>query len=170
MREINLIVACNNQGVIGTQKNELPWLIKRDLAHFRKHTMGDVLVVGRKTFESLGERALGGRRMAVITRRHQNPRVKNVKFFKTVNELLDYKPWAKDKLWVAGGGTIYRLMLPLVENAYITKIDVDVPLYGATFPIQSIESSTEWDCVYSSSELEEDGIKFQFFEYSKNKN
>jgi len=132
---VAIIAAVAKNGVIGV-KGGLPWRVKADLRKFRKITMGKPLVMGRKTFESLG-RVLDGRDNVVVTRQ---PDFSAPGAF--VSESLEAALMLAQKLaagrgaeeiFVGGGGEIYREALPLAERLYLTEVAVE-PSGDTVFP------------------------------------
>ncbi|WP_444928765.1 dihydrofolate reductase [Microbulbifer sp. SSSA002] len=125
---IALIAAVARNGAIG-KDNELPWRISGDLQFFKRTTMGKPVVMGRKTFESIG-RPLPGRVNIVITR---NPDwlADGVEVVQSLDQALSLaQNCAKDsgasEVMVIGGAQIYRQALPLATRLYVTEVDADV--------------------------------------------
>ena len=124
---ISLIVAMANHRVIG-RSNAMPWHMPADLRHFKAVTLGKPVVMGRRTFESIG-RPLPGRRNLVISR---NPewQAAGVEVAPTLDVALallaDY-----DEVMIIGGGQLYAEALPRADRLYLTHIDLDVE--GDTF-------------------------------------
>lgn len=121
--KINLIVAVGNQGQIG-KDNRLLWNIPEDLKNFKKLTDGGILVMGRKTFESLPG-LLPNRFHYVLTKekgkQHESPFVKYIDVIDLmINDLVDE---LTDELWVIGGEQIYKKMLPRADKLYISEVD-----------------------------------------------
>lgn len=116
--KLSLIVAISENGVIG-RKGQLPWRLSADLARFRQLTMGHHLVMGRKTFESIG-RALPGRTSLVISRQSAYSAPGAV----VVPDLQRALDIAQDdsEVFVIGGGEIYRQALPLADRIYLTRV------------------------------------------------
>ena len=124
-----LVVAMAENGVIGNA-NRLPWHLPADLKHFKALTMGKPMLMGRKTFDSIGK-ALPGRRNLVMTRGKpvEAPGVETVP---SVEAALAATREATE-LMVIGGAEIFRLCLPRAERIYLTRIHA--PLAGDTrFP------------------------------------
>lgn len=117
MTELWIIAALSDNNVIG-KNNALPWRIPEDLAHFKALTMGSTLLMGRKTFESIG-RPLPGRTTIVITRRIG---------FKAAGALVARDPEAAIALvhephaFVVGGAEIYAQLLPLASKLFLTRV------------------------------------------------
>ena len=117
MSSLTIIVATDAQRGIGIN-NTLPWRLPEDLAHFKRLTTGHPIIMGRKTFDSIG-RPLPNRRSIVITRnrdwRHDG--VEAVDSVEAAIALLDGQPG-----YVIGGAEIYRQALPLADQLIITEI------------------------------------------------
>jgi len=132
---ISIIVAASENDVIG-RGNELPWHLSADLRRFKRLTMGHHLVVGRRTWESIG-RALPGRSMIVISR--SPPELpEGVRAAGSIEEAFEVARSAgEEELFVAGGAAIYALTLPLADKLYLTRvhaaIDGDVVLPAIDF-------------------------------------
>lgn len=118
---LTLIVARARNGVIG-RHGKLPWHLPLDLAFFKRTTLGHPILMGRKTWESLG-RPLPGRENIVITRdaRYQAPGARVVH---SIEEAL--KQVSAPEVFVIGGAEIYALALPIAQRVLVTEIDADV--------------------------------------------
>ncbi|ADB34971.1 Dihydrofolate reductase [Kribbella flavida DSM 17836] len=132
-----LIAAVGRNGVIG-RDNELPWRIREDLQHFKALTLGHTLVMGRKTYDSIG-RPLPGRRTVVVTRQPDwsAPGVEVAHSLAAALELADGKD-----VYVAGGGEIYRQALPSADRLELTEVDQS-PAGDVTFPAVDRSAWTE---------------------------
>lgn len=128
---VSLIAAVADNGVIG-DRGGLPWHLSSDLRRFRELTTGHHLLVGRKTFESIGK-PLPGRRMVVITRgRPQLP--EGVLPAASLEAALRLARVAgDDEAFVAGGAEIYRLALPRADRIYLTSVHAS-PAGDTLFP------------------------------------
>jgi dihydrofolate reductase len=136
-----LIAAVARNGVIG-RDNDLVWHDRDDLQRFKRMTLGHVLVMGRRTYDSIG-RPLPGRTTIVVTRRPDwsAPGVMVAHSFDEAVKLADEVSPGQD-VYVAGGGEIYRLALPLADRLELTEIDAD--LDGDTrFPAYDISDWRE---------------------------
>ena len=119
--KVSLIAAAAENGVIG-RANALPWHLPADLRRFKALTLGHHLILGRKTWESVG-RALPGRRTIVITRRADYPLPEGVGRADSVPEALRAAAAAgEEEAFVAGGGEIYRASLGLADRIYLTRV------------------------------------------------
>jgi dihydrofolate reductase len=126
---ISLIVAMAQNGVIG-RDNSLPWRLPEDLKRFRAFTLGKPILMGRKTFESIG-RPLPERANLVLTR-DRGWFADGVIVVHSVAEALT-QAGASAELVAIGGAEIYRLLLPLARRIYLTHVLADVP-GDITFP------------------------------------
>jgi dihydrofolate reductase len=125
---LSVIVAMSKNQVIG-RNGGLPWRLRSDLMRFKKITLGHTLIMGRKTFESIG-RVLPGRRTIVISRSMIAPHgVQVASSFAAALDLAhqDIEPF------VVGGGEIYRLALPLADRLYLTCVEAEIE-GEVTFP------------------------------------
>ena len=120
---LSAIVAMAANRVIGAN-NQLPWRLPADLARFKRLTMGHTLLVGRKTYESIG-RPLPGRTFVVVTRQRDYAPA-GVKVAHTVDEALALAQ-AQDEVFVAGGAEIYAQTMDRLNRLYLTRIERDVP-------------------------------------------
>jgi dihydrofolate reductase len=118
---ISLVAAVADGGVIG-DRGGLPWRLPADLAHFRVLTMGHTLVVGRKTFQSIG-RALPGRRTIVLTR-EPGFRAPGCTVAGSLDEAIT--ACGGGEIFVIGGASIYSQFLPLASRLFITRIAATV--------------------------------------------
>ena len=110
-------------GVIG-RGNALPWHLREDLRRFKARTLGKPILMGRKTFESIG-RALPGRANIVLTR-DANWSAEGVTAVPTIEAALTCAAGSPE-LVAIGGAEVYRLVMPLARRIYLTNVDADVP-------------------------------------------
>jgi dihydrofolate reductase len=120
--KISLIVAMTRDRVIGRQ-GTMPWHLPADLKRFRALTMGKSIIMGRKTFESLG-RILPGRRHIVISRR-KDYSIPGAEVVTSLNAALEAAA-GEEEIFVIGGAEIYREALPCADRLYLTLIDADI--------------------------------------------
>ena len=127
---INIIFAISKNKAIG-KNGKLPWYIKEDLKHFRKTTVGNgnnAIIMGRKTWESIGSKPLKNRYNIVISNSIQSKTDSNYSVFNNIINCLDFCKEKKfDEIWIIGGSSIYSLFLNkyknLVNKLIITYID-----------------------------------------------
>ena len=110
--------------------NDLLWHLPNDLKYFKEKTRGFPIIMGRKTFDSLG-RSLPGRRNMVVTRQ-PNWSAEGVEVFATVEDALAALEGADG--FIVGGGEIYRLALPLVDVLYVTLVHTEISGADTWFP------------------------------------
>ncbi len=129
---ISLIVAADENNVIG-HHGALPWKLPADMKFFRETTKGHPVIMGRKTYASIG-RALPGRQNVVVTRQEDF----EAPGCKVVNSLVDAIGVASmadgnDEIFVIGGGELYREVLPSADRVYLTRVHASVE-GDTTFP------------------------------------
>lgn len=157
---ISLIVAHDPNRVIG-KNNELPWHLPEDLGYFKRMTMGKAMVMGRKTYESIG-RPLPGRLSIVVTR-NKDFTAEGVVVVHDLDEAIKKAKEYADEVMIIGGAEIFRLVMRIADRLYITFIqthfdgDTFFPSYG-----------TEWKLVSTSEEIvSKDGTPFSYLVYDK---
>jgi dihydrofolate reductase len=122
--KISLIAAVAENGVIG-KGNELPWRIRSELQYFRRTTTGRPVVMGRKSFESLGKPLLD--RTNIIISRNADYRVDGCMTVPTLDDGLAMARTVAardgvDEIFIGGGAEIYRQTLPLADRLYLTEV------------------------------------------------
>ena len=138
---VSIIAAMDRNRLIGND-NQLPWHLPADLAHFKRVTMGKPVVMGRKTFESIG-RPLPGRTNIVLTRSGDfHP--EGVVVAHNLQQALDHAAGA-DEVMIIGGSSLYELALPRVDRLYLTYVENSYQ-GDAWFPDFDIE---EWQLIAS---------------------
>ena len=126
---LTAVVAVSENNVIG-RAGGLPWHLPADLAHFKAVTMGHPMLMGRRTFDSIGK-ALPGRRNLVLTRGMHAP-FDGQRVVQSVDEAIALA--GDDDLAVIGGGEVYALALPRATVMNLTWVDADVAGADAFFP------------------------------------
>ena len=119
---ISIIAAMTDNRVIG-RDNAIPWHIPADMQRFRAITMGHPLIMGRKTFESIG-RPLPGRKTVILTR-IPDYRAEGSIVVHSLRKALDECAGA-DEVFICGGGEVYREALPLASRIYLTVVHGEV--------------------------------------------
>lgn len=118
---ISLIAAMDHNRLIGNQ-NQLPWHLPADFAHFKTVTMGKPVIMGRKTYDSIGK-PLPGRKNIVLSRDAETA-FDGVECFTRFEDALAAVPDAEEVM-VIGGSTIYKMLLPETQRMYLTYVDGD---------------------------------------------
>jgi len=143
---VSLIVAMDRNRIIG-RAGALPWHLPDDLQWFKHHTMGHTLLMGRRTFETIGH-PLPGRRIIVVSRNPDFQAPGCIVATAIPAAINAAKP--AEQLFICGGGEIYRQTLDLAERIYLTELEIDVtgdtffPEFGEDdFEIISAERHTE---------------------------
>lgn len=120
--QVTIVVAVARNGVIGAE-GDLPWRLPEDLARFKRMTMGETLVMGRKTFESIG-RPLPGRNTIVLTRRPDWAE-EGVEVAGSLEHALAMAAERGQDLFVAGGAEVYRAALGVADRLELTEVDAE---------------------------------------------
>lgn len=134
---ISLIAAMNRNRIIG-QAGALPWHLPADLQWFKRHTMGHSLLMGRRTFEAIGQ-PLPGRCTIVVSRNPDYRAPGCIVAADIPTAITAAKP--AEQLFICGGGEIYQQTLGLAERIYLTELDIDVT--GDTFFPEFCENEFE---------------------------
>lgn len=160
---LSIVVAISENNVIG-KDNKLVWNLPEDLKRFKQLTTGHTIIMGRKTFESIG-RVLPNRKHIVITR-DESYRVddENVEIINNIEDLDKYID-LDEEFFVIGGAIIYRQLMPKVNKMYITKIHQKFQ-GDAYFPIINED---EWKIVERTNGIkdEKNPYDYEFITYVK---
>ena len=157
MRNMKIIVAMSNNNVIGIN-NKLPWHLSDDLKRFKLLTQGNQIVMGRKTFESIG-RPLPNRDNIIITR-DLNSKIEGVKIISKIEDI----PYSEDqKTFIIGGGEIYSQTINLCDELFITQINSEIQ--GDTYFPEI--SSNIWKVYERSGTMIENKVEFEYITYHK---
>lgn len=144
MTILSMIVAHADNRIIG-KDNDMPWHLPADLAYFKKTTLGKPVIMGRKTYDSIG-RPLPGRKNIVISR-DESLNIEGVEVVQSVEQALAVASGV-DEIMVIGGGAIYAHCMPKADKLYITHIDAKID--GDTqFPDYDLEN--EWQMLASET-------------------
>ncbi|MCY4045518.1 MAG: dihydrofolate reductase [Cellvibrionales bacterium] len=133
--KISMILAASDNDVIG-KNNQLPWHIPAELTYFKEKTLGKAIIMGRKTFESIGDptKPLPKRTNIVISRQSKPVEVdESVIWVNSVDEAIGAAKVhsTKDEMMVIGGATIYERFFPVADRLYLTRIHANFE--GDTF-------------------------------------
>lgn len=158
---ISLIAAVSRNGVIGI-RNSLPWHLPADLRYFKQLTLGHAIVMGRKTFDSIG-RPLPGRTNIVISREacQAPPGTEAVNSIGAAIAMCD----GKNEVFFIGGGEIFQQTMGLAQRLYLTEINADIPDGDAWFPEYD---KTTWTEIRRESHYDEASLcAFDFVVYER---
>lgn len=160
MSIVSLIAAMAKDRVIG-RDNTLPWHLPEDLKHFKATTLGKPVIMGRKTWESLG-RPLPGRRNIVISR-NADYQPGGGELAPSLQAAIAMAAMAAeaDEIFVIGGADIYRQALPMAQRLYLTEIAADFA-GDAHFPEFS---SADWSEASREPHTSVSGIPYAFVLY-----
>ncbi|PIT98020.1 MAG: hypothetical protein COT71_02925 [Candidatus Andersenbacteria bacterium CG10_big_fil_rev_8_21_14_0_10_54_11] len=118
---VHAIVAMTRDGVIG-KRNALPWKLKGDLPRFKRLTMGQTVIMGLRTFESIG-RPLPGRNTIVLD--DQGREIEGLAVARSIAEAMELARSYGTDIFVIGGASVYAQMLPLVEVLHVSHVKKD---------------------------------------------
>lgn len=159
MQSVSMIVAVARNGVIG-RNNSLPWHLPEDLKRFRTLTMGHHIIMGRKTYESLG-RLLPGRTTVIVSR---NPayRVDGAIVVASLPQAI--AACGQDpEIFVIGGAELYREALPHADRIYLTRIDADFE-GDAHFPALD---QRQWRETARIAGVSANGLPYSYIDYQR---
>lgn len=161
---MNLIVAVDNNWAIGN-KNKLLVRIPNDMKHFREETTGKVVVLGRKTLETFPQAQPLANRTNIILSTDQNYKVKDAVVVHSIDELLEeLKAYDSNDVYIIGGDSVYKQMLPYCDTAHVTKIN---HAYEADSYFPNLDEMEEWEMTADSEEQTYFDIEYQFVKYEK---
>lgn len=161
---MNLIVAVDDNWAIGYQ-NKLLVSIPQDMKFFRETTTNKVVVMGRKTLESFpGGQPLKKRTNIVLTS-DRNYQVKDASVVHTVEELLEeLKQYREEDIFVIGGESVYRQMLPHCKLAHVTRIH---HTYMADTYFPNLDEMEDWEITGVSEEQTYFDLEYEFVRYER---
>jgi dihydrofolate reductase len=173
--QINIIAACDRNGIIG-KNGKLPWSIREDMQRFRELTLGNPVIMGRKTWDSLAVKPLDLRENIVLTS-DRDTFTKSIyclwaNSLKQAIEVASYdeeydeypKEFAPSKAFIIGGERLYTEALPLADRVYLTLVDTEVEVGPedtvARFPLEQMKALFRM-------EMEDKRDGFSFTEWMK---
>ncbi|MGN0376998.1 MAG: dihydrofolate reductase [Suilimivivens sp.] len=163
---MNLIVAVDENWAIGN-KNELLVSIPADHKFFRQETTGKVVVLGRKTLETFPQGLPLKNRTNIILSSNPNYKVKDAIVVHNEEELMEeLKKYPEEDIYIIGGESVYRQMLPYCDVAHVTKID---RAYEADAYFPNLDMLPEWEITADSDEQVYFDITYHFVKYERTK-
>ena len=157
---ISLVAAFSADHVLGN-KGKIPWHLKEDLDNFKNLTIGSAVIMGRKTYESIGH-PLSNRLNVVMTKKPKG--LRGIVEVKTKKKAIEVASNFSENIYVIGGGDIYMEFIKLASTMYLTKINIEVE--GDTFFPNW--DKVEWEEVSRiDSKDPTQNIEYSFFQYSR---
>ncbi len=161
---MNIIAAVDANWAIGN-KNRLLTSIPADMKFFREKTTGHVVVMGRKTLESFPNGLPLKNRTNIVLTANRSYQAKGAIIVHTKEELLEeLKKYDSEELYVIGGGSIYEMLLPYCDTAYITKID---HVYAADTYFPNLDKMDDWEMTDVSEEQTCFDLEYVFAKYER---
>lgn len=161
---MKLIVAVDSHWAIGS-KGGLLVRIPNDHKNFRQETLGKVVVLGRKTLETFPQGMPLAGRTNIILSRDPDYQVKDAIVVHSQEELLNVlKEYEDEMIYIIGGESVYRMMLPYCDKAYVTKID---HVYDADAYFPNLDEMEDWEMTAESEEQTYFDIAYQFITYER---
>jgi dihydrofolate reductase len=161
---MNLIAAVDRNWAIG-YKNELLVRIPEDQKWFRETTTGKAVIMGRKTLESFPNKSPLKNRLNVVITSDMNYSVPGAVVVHSIDEAVEaVRDYADDDVYVIGGESIYRQMLPLCSTAHITKVDY---AYQADAHFPDLDKEDGWKITETSDERTYFDIIYEFVKYER---
>jgi len=160
-RKISIIVAVSDNWAIG-RRGDMPWHLSEDLKYFKRVTTGNTVIMGRKTWESIGCKPLPGRQNIVVSNT-----LEPTEDIRVVTSIMDAVKIAESQeIFIMGGGSIYAQSLKFVNNLYLTKVHKVVEDADTFFPELNLD---EWRETFRSDDYydEKFDVHFEFFRYEK---
>ncbi len=163
---MNIIVAVDENWGIG-RKGELLVRIPNDQKFFREETTGKVVVLGRKTMETFpGGRPLKNRKNIILSTK-PDYKVEGAEVVHSIEELLEaLKEYPSEDVYIIGGDSVYKQMLPYCDVAHVTKIDM---AYDADAYHPNLDKDPEWEITADSDEQVYFDLTYHFVKYERKK-
>ena len=160
---ISGIVAVADKNAIG-KNNQLPWHLPEDLKFFKRTTMGKPVVMGRKTYDSIGKPLPG--RLNIILSTQKNLTVsEGVLVYDNIQGALSKAEEENDEVFVIGGGKIFEETLSIMDRLYITVVKTEVPGADVFFPhVDHSHWKLVWEEAHQADEKHEYDYTFQHWE------
>jgi dihydrofolate reductase len=156
VNKFSIIVAMSENYVIGLN-NSLPWHLSDDLKRFKEITTGHQIVMGRKTYESIGK-PLPNRDNFVLTR-NAKLQIDGINVIKSLNDI----PSSDKKTFIIGGGEIYTQLINSCDELLVTKIHCEID-GDAYFPIIDL---SVWSLINQSEKFTENDLEYSYLTYRK---
>ena len=160
---MNIIVAVDKNWAIG-KDNKLLVSIPADMKFFRETTKGNIVVMGRKTLESFPQGQPLQKRVNIVISKNPNYQVKGAVVVHSVEEAIEECKKYDGEIYVIGGESIYRSMLPYCDTALVTKID---HAYAADTYFPNLDEDAEWELTGETEEQTYFDLEYVFTKYER---
>lgn len=160
---MKLIVAADRNWAIG-KNNKLMWSIPADMKFFRETTQGNVVIMGRKTLESFPQGQPLKNRVNIVITRNPSYKVKDAVAVHSVEEAIEESRKYDGDVFVIGGESIYRAMLPYCDTALVTRIDY---AYEADTWFPNLDEDEEWELTDEGEEQTCFDLEYAFTRYER---
>ena len=160
---MKLIVAADRNWAIG-KNNKLMWSIPADMKFFRETTQGNVVIMGRKTLESFPQGQHLKNRVNIVITRNPSYKVKDAVVVHSVEEAIEESRKYDGDVFVIGGESIYRAMLPYCDTALVTRIDY---AYEADTWFPNLDEDEEWELTDEGEEQTCFDLEYAFTRYER---
>ena len=160
---MKLIVAADRNWAIG-KNNKLMWSIPADMKFFRETTQGNVVIMGRKTLESFPQGQPLKNRVNIVITRNPSYKVKDAVVVHSVEEAIEESRKYDGDVFVIGGESIYRAMLPYCDTALVTRIDY---AYEADTWFPNLDEDEEWGLTDEGEEQTCFDLEYAFTRYER---
>ncbi len=162
--DLILLASADAEGGIG-KSNALLVRIPEDMRHFREHTVGQTIIVGRKTLESFKNGLPLPNRTNIVLSATPGYRVEGAAVVRNLQELAECLDDIRGRVYVCGGESVYRVLIGYCSRAIITRIDAT---YGADAFLPDISRESGWLCVSEDEwKTSENGIRYRIMEYQR---
>jgi dihydrofolate reductase len=168
MKRLTSIVAMNHEGVIGCG-NALPWRLKQDMQFFKQETIQQIVLMGRNTYDSLGQRCLPKRYNVVVSHFTLFEETTTCKYAHGIDDALfraTLAPPEYQETFVIGGASMYNQFAPYVDRYLVTIVNKNVPSADTFFETSLISSENDWvlECLGEARQDEVNEASFAIFE------
>ena len=160
---MKIIVAADKNWAIG-KNNKLMWSIPADMKFFRETTKGNVVIMGRKTLESFPQGQPLKNRVNIVITHDPSYKVKDAVVVHSIEEAVEESRKYEREVFVIGGESIYRAMLPYCDTALVTKIDY---AYEADTWFPNLDEDEEWEMTEEGEEQTCFDLEYAFTKYER---
>ena len=158
---MKLVLAVDNNWAIG-QDNKMLYDLKKDLKHFKETTTGGLVIMGRKTFDSMGS-ALPNRENIILSR-NANLKRDGALVFNDIKDIISYVKISDKEAFVIGGAEICEIFLDNIDEAIITKIDAES---SADTYLHNFDTDPNFEIIEESSPIIDNEIEIKFVRYKR---